>query len=127
MPSVYLHTISGLSSAALNVYANGSTGGVAIVADEVTLNDSYGHPTGCYITHGQVGQDTATNANSYRDVTIQFNHTYSSPPHVIATMYSTSTSPTMGSIQIAVTSVSNKEAKIRIFNNTSGGRSPGFH
>ena len=127
IPSVYLHTISGLSSAALNVYANGSTGGVAIVADEVTLNDSYGHPTGCYITHGQVGQDTATNANSYRDVTIQFNHTYSSPPHVIATMYSTSTSPTMGSIQIAVTSVSNKEAKIRIFNNTSGGRSPGFH
>ena len=80
-----------------------------------------------FMTHGHVGQDTTTAANSYKDFTVSFGHTYSSPPHVIATMYSTSTSPTMGSIQVAVTSVSNKEAKIRIFNNTNGGRSPGFY
>lgn len=79
------------------------------------------------MTHGHVGQDTTTAANSYKDFTVNFNHTYSSPPHVIATMYSTSTSPTMGSIQVAVTSVSKTEAKIRIFNNTNGGRSPGFY
>lgn len=127
MPSVYFRTASGLSSASLNIYATGSASGIGISADEIILSDNKGHSAGCYITYGRIGQDTATNANSYREVTVNFNHTYSSPPHVIATMYSTSTSPTMGSIQIAVASVTEKQAKIRIFNNTSGGRSPGFY
>ncbi len=82
---------------------------------------------GIFMTHGWVGQDTTTDANSYRDVTISFGHTYSTTPTVIASMYSTSTSPTMGSIQVAVYSVSTTGATIRIFNNTSSGRSPGFY
>ena len=82
---------------------------------------------GIFMTHGHVGQDTGTPANSYKDFTIQFGHEYSTAPHVIATMYSTSTSPTLGSIQIAVTSVSQTGATIRIFNNTSSARSPGFY
>ena len=127
MPSVYLRTQSGVSGAALNIYATGSVGGVAIVTDEITLNDAYGHSSGCYMTHGVVNgdQSTGTPANSYHDFTVTFNHTYTSYPHVVVGFYSTSTAAAFGGLSCAVNSITKTGCKIRVFNNTSTARSPG--
>lgn len=63
-------------------------------------------------------------ANAYKDYPIVFPNAYSSAPTVVAQMISTSTSATMGSISIAVTTISATGCTIRIFNNTSTLRNP---
>ena len=93
-------------------------------------NNGYMHATlanvGILMAHGYV-RDATTPANSYKDFTVTFPFTYPSTPHVIPGMYSTSTSPTLGSIQVAVYSISTTGATIRVFNNTNSSRSPGFY
>lgn len=81
---------------------------------------------GVFPTYGVVnwGQSTGTPANSYKDFTVDFDHTYSAAPHVIVGFYSTSTAPTFGGLSCAVNSITTTGCTIRIFNSTSTARSP---
>lgn len=63
-------------------------------------------------------------ANSYVDVEITFPFTFSSTPKVVVGLWSSSTSATLGGISVAVASRTTTGAVLRVFNNTSGARSP---
>lgn len=82
---------------------------------------------GVFTTHGVVNgdQSVTTAANSYKDFTVSFGHTYSSAPNVVVGFYSTSTASGFGGLSCAVNSKTTTGCTIRVFNNTSTGRAPG--
>ena len=66
-----------------------------------------------------------TPANSYKDFgPYSFDETFTSQPTVVVSIFSTSTSPTMGSFTVSPIDVTASSFKIRVFNNTSSARSP---
>lgn len=71
-----------------------------------------------YISLGKV------NANSYKDVTVTFSSAMSETPIVVCSMFSTSTSPTMGGIAVSAINASTSGFTCRAFNNTSSARTP---
>ena len=78
-------------------------------------------------SHVCAGQKSgsACAANSITDFDdIPFGQTFDSVPVVVASIVSTSTSPTLGSITVAVKSVTTSTFSLRVFNNTSAPRSP---
>lgn len=130
--SVQISAMSGNPNAAgayagMSVKATSGSTTVTIEADEIKLydhqQDSY---SPAYMTHGVVnsGQSTATPANGYKDFTVTFGHTYTSPPHVVPGFYSTSTAAGLGGLSCAVNSITTTGCTIRVFNNTSSARSP---
>lgn len=82
--------------------------------------------TNVYPTHGAVPQDESIAANSYRDYTIAFNHTYPSPPNVLLTIYTTTSATASFDCDIYLRSVSTTEFTARIINREGTPRSPGF-
>lgn len=80
-----------------------------------------------YFAHGMVGQTNTVTAGGYEDVSVSFGHTYSSAPHVVVGLYSTSTSSAIGSISVAVASVTATGFTARLFNAGSTARTPGFY
>lgn len=79
------------------------------------------------IRSGVVGQTNTVTAGSYKDVSVSFGHTYGRNPTVIVGLNSSSTSPHLGSISVAVASVSTTGFTARLFNNSSSDRAPGFY
>ena len=64
-------------------------------------------------------------ANSYKDFgPYSYNETFTSEPEVVVSLFSTSTSATMGSFQVSAIDVTASSFKIRVFNNTSSVRTP---
>ena len=64
-------------------------------------------------------------ANSYKDFgPYSYNETFTSEPAIVVSLFSTSTSPTMGSFQVSAIDVTASSFKIRVFNNTSSARIP---
>lgn len=76
--------------------------------------------------HGLVGQSTTVPAGGYADVSVSFGHTYDVAPTVVVGLYSTSTAAAIGSISVAVASVTTTGFTARLFNAGSTDRSPGF-
>lgn len=115
-------------SASVEVHADAESTSVKVVGESISVwdGDTEHSVVGAFPTHG-LYRDATTPANSYRDFTVSFGHTYATAPDVIVGMYSRSTSPTMGSIQADVYSTTNTGATIRVFNDTSSERSPGFY
>lgn len=115
-------------SASVEVHADAESTSVKVVGESISVwdGDTEHSVVGAFPTHG-LYRDATTPANSYRDFTVSFGHTYATAPDVIVGMYSRSTSPTMGSIQADVYSTSQTGATIRVFNDTSSERSPGFY
>lgn len=115
-------------SASVEVHADAESTSVEVVGESIFVwdGDTEHSMVGAFPTHG-LYRDATTPANSYRDFTVSFGHTYATAPDVIVGMYSRSTSPTMGSIQADVYSTSQTGATIRVFNDTGSERSPGFY
>lgn len=76
---------------------------------------------------GQVGQTNTVPAGGYVDVPVTFGHTYGAAPAVVVGLYSTSTAAAIGSISVAVTSVTTTGFTARLFNAGTTDRSPGFY
>lgn len=81
---------------------------------------------------GSVGQTISVPANGYVEypsssTVVSFGTTYDSAPHVVVSLYSTSTAATFGGLSIAVSYVSTTGFRVRIYNSTSTARTPGFH
>ena len=64
------------------------------------------------------------NANSYKDVPVTFNRTFSSSPFVVVSLVSSSTAPTMGRLSVSAINITKTGFTLRIFNSDSSGRSP---
>ena len=129
--SVQISAMSGNPRAAgayagVSVEATSNGTAVTIEADEFKLydhqQDSY---TPAYMTHGMVGQSADVPANGYRDYTVDFGHTYASPPDVLLTIYTTSTATTFN-CDIYLRGRSNTGFTARIVNRENATRSPGF-
>ena len=65
-------------------------------------------------------------ANTYVDVPITFGSPMKGTPYVFTNLVSSSTSPTMGSFETCAIDQSNTGCTVRVFNNTSSTRTPGF-
>lgn len=63
-------------------------------------------------------------ANSYVDRNVSFGKTFTSAPTVVVALQSTSTSPTMGAIDVCPINITTTGFTIRVFNSTSSQRSP---
>lgn len=85
--------------------------------------------TGIFMCHGSVGQTISVPANGVGSYEITFGHTYSSAPHVFPVLYSTTDTnvSAFGGLSVAIYSVSQTKATIKIYNNTSTARTPGLH
>lgn len=80
-----------------------------------------------HIESGHVN-GTAVPANSYVDVVdIPFDTAFTSDPNVVCCLNSSSTSATIGSITVAILSVSVTKFSIRLFNDTSAQRAPAIN
>ena len=66
----------------------------------------------------------AVPANSYKDFSVSFSSAMKGQPHVVCSMLSTSTSPTMGSITTCAINATATGFTCRVFNNTSSQRTP---
>lgn len=128
----------------LNTYRTTETSGntdLTILADNLTITEpKEGGATASagvrrirdvlnlYITRGSRGQDTNVPANGYKDVNITFGRTYSSAPTVVVGLASTSTASSFGRVNVVVKadSVTTTGCTIRLFNDDSSVRSPGF-
>ena len=66
----------------------------------------------------------AVPANSYKDFTVTFSSAMKGEPSVVCSMYSTSTSPTMGGLTVSAINPSSTGFTCRVFNNTSSQRTP---
>lgn len=67
---------------------------------------------------------TSVSANSYKDVTVSFGKTFSSAPHVVVGLNSTSTAGKIGLVSVAVYSVSTTQFVARFFNGDTTSRAP---
>lgn len=76
---------------------------------------------------GGITAPTSVGANSYTDVTVNFSPAMSATPIVTCSLYSTSTAGAIGSLSVAVYSVSQSSVTFRIFNAGSSGRQPGVY
>lgn len=76
---------------------------------------------------GYVGQSTPVPAGGYLNVTVSFAHTHASAPAVVVGLLSTSTAGAIGSISVAVASVTTTGFTARLFNSGNTDRSPGFY
>lgn len=67
----------------------------------------------------------AVTGGTYKDVNVTFDSPFADAPHVECTMVSSSTSPTMGSIECTPINITATGFTIRCFNDTTAQRSPG--
>lgn len=104
---------------------NSTTGSIGIYTSKLRVN-SQDYPM--VIETGSRGQDTNVGANTYKDFNITFSKTFSAAPTVIVGLASTSTASSFGRINVAVKadSVTKTGFTVRIFNDDSSTRSPGF-
>ena len=103
------------------------------LGQQTYLNDSWSSasyyplsPSTALIQHGTKSLGSCA-ANAYTDIGVTFDVAYSSAPHVVACLHTTSTAATIGSITLAVTSEDANGFTLRVFNNTSSSRSPNCH
>ena len=83
--------------------------------------------TKAFPCHGNVAQGTNVPAGGYADVSVSFNHIYTSAPTVVAGLLSTSAAGAIGSISVAVRSVTTAGFTARLFNAGTSDRAPGFY
>ena len=79
------------------------------------------------IQRGVVAQGTTVPAGGHADVSVSFNHIYTSAPTVVAGLLSTSAAGAIGSISVAVRSVTTAGFTARLFNAGTSDRAPGFY
>lgn len=137
---IQLNTWSGGDSPTINIWlysGNTTAKGIELEANDtasktdITTDHFRLQGVGCYMTHGSVGQTISAAANSVTTYPssgyVSFGHTYLSAPDVVVGFYSTSTAAGLGGLTIAVSEVTATGFKVKIFNNTSTARSPGFY
>ena len=108
-----------------------STGGTKLVRQTRTIN-GYALSSNVTLDASDVGaiadnkiqsgtiSATTIPANSYKDVTVKFPKSFSSEPVVTVGLRSTSDNAGIGSVSVAVYSVSNTQFVARFFNNGTG-------
>lgn len=79
------------------------------------------------ILSGEISQDNNIPANSYKDINVSFNHSYSSAPNVMATLLSTSTNIDTGLLNITIANITTNGFKARIFNTSNNQQQAGFN
>lgn len=92
-----------------------TTGGALEVADPATTRLNLGFDCGRL-------PSTSVAANSYTDLTINFNKTFAVVPVVVAGFLSNSTEVDMGSLSCSAHSLTTTGGKVRIYNNSSNTR-----
>lgn len=114
-------------SASVEVHADAESTSVKVVGESISVwdGDSTHAVHGAFPTHGMVGQSTNVPANGYHDFNVSFGHTYSSPPDVLLTLYTTTTATTFN-CDIYLRSRSTTGFTARIVNREGSDRSPGF-
>ena len=79
------------------------------------------------IDSGWKSLSSAVASGTYTDVSVTFNKTFSSAPHVVCGFCSTSTGATFGRCSCAVHSITTTGCKIRMFNGDTAARQPEFY
>lgn len=125
-PTASISVSSGSKNSGILLKASESTSNLDINADRLRLNE-----VNCYMTHGSVGQTVNATKNAVTTYPssgyVSFGHTYSSAPDVVVGFYSTSSAASFGGLTIAVSEVTTTGFKVKVFNNTSTDRAPGFY
>ena len=75
---------------------------------------------------GMVSQSISAAANAVTTHTVTFPNPYDVAPIVVACFYSTSSAAAFGGLSLAVSAITTTSFTVKIFNNTSTGRSPGL-
>lgn len=114
-------------NAYVEAHADAESTAIKVVGGDISVwdGDSTHAVLGAFPTHGMVAQGTDVPANGYRDFNVSFGHTYSSPPDVQLTLYTTSTATTFN-CDIYLRGRSNTGFTARIVNRENATRSPGF-
>lgn len=99
-----------------NLYVKSSNNGDGVVTT-----------TRAFPCRGMVGQNTTVPAGGYKDISVSFNHYYTSAPTVVVGLNSSSTSSDIGQCSVAVQSVTTAGFTARIFNASGTDRAPGFY
>lgn len=99
-----------------NLYVKSSNNGDGVVTT-----------TRAFPCRGMEGQNTTVPAGGYKDISVSFNHYYTSAPTVVVGLYSGSTSSDIGQCSVAVQSVTTSGFTARIFNASGTDRAPGFY
>ena len=87
-----------------------------------TITDGYGNSIP-RTDHG-LTEGVQTNANSYKDLTVPFNKTFSSVPTVVCSIYSTATAGALGSVSVSAINITTTGFTARVFNAGSSPRTP---